>query len=1557
MFVIGTGAIQYRTASGSVTEPASSPNAFAVGAVCWSGFGLEPYSSQGPNIANVKKPDVVGYDGVSNATYGPGTSCGAAGFSGTSASSPGVAGVGALLLQQTPGLTPATLQAKIESYGLDMGAAGKDNSFGSGRVVLPSLPVNTALPSIAGTAAVGSVLTSDPGIWTGTPTPTLTRQWRRCDGAGANCANIASATGSTYTPVLADAASTIRLRVTGTNTGGSATADSTATAIVTAAPVNTALPTITGTATRGQTLTASTGTWSAYPVPTFAYQWRRCNSSGASCADIGSATASTYLLAEADVASTLRVVVTASNGVSTAATSAATSVVSGSPTNSGLPTLSGTAATGSVLTASTGTWSGFPAPTFAYQFERCDSGGGACANIGSATATATYTPQSPADTGKTIRVKVTATNAGGSATVESAQTAQVTGPPVNTAVPALSGTVTSGSALSTTDGTWTAYPAPTFGYEWLRCDAAGAGCVTIGAQTASSYTLVSADVGKTVRSRVTATNARGAVAQQSAQSSVVSGPPANTALPGVPTGTQKVGAVLTAQNGSWSGFPVPTFTYQWERCNSGGVSCSDIGSATGSTYTLVSADGGQTIRVEVTASNGVPPSATAESAATGLIAVPPLNTVLPSITGTAAQGATLTAVPGTWDGVPAPTFTRQWLRCDAAGANCVSIGTGAATYVVVAADAAKTIRVDVTGTNASGSSTARSAATSAVTSPPVSTAAPGVTGLTQVGATLTASNGTWTGFPAPTFTYQWRRCDAATGNSCVDIALATGSTYVPIVADAGLKLRVAVTGTNSTTAVTATSAATNTITVPPSNDTPPSITGSAAVGSTLTADNGTWSGSPTPSLTRQWRRCNASGGSCSDIGGSTGTTYLLLAADVGSTIRVKVTGTSTSGTTSVESTQTAIVTGPPVNTVLPSITGTASRGQTLTALAGTWSGYPVPTFAYQWRRCDSGGSTCSDIGANSSTYGVVNADVGSTIRVIVTASNGTSVAATSAATGVVTGAPLNTAAPTFTGTPAMGSTLTATQGTWDASPAVSSYGYQWLRCDDLAGNGCGSIAGATNVTYVLVQADVGKAITVRVTASNGVNPAGTADSALDGPVSGPPANMLPPTISGTTAVGDTLTAATGTWSGYPAPTFSYQWRSCDSAGANCSDLATQTASTYVITIADAGHTIRVVVTATNGSGSSSATSATVGVPGAPSNLAPPSISGTTQTGSTLTSATGSWLGVPAPTFTYQWERCDALGVGCADIALAISSTYVPGVPDLGLTLRVKVGASNSGGSAGPVESAPTAVITNPPAGGGGGGGGGGAGTSDLVAGISAPASAKIGDSFTYQVTAQDLGTGGSENVVATITLPAGVTLGGVSFDRGAGCTGTTILTCNLDFLNGSLVAHINLNVSVTANGSLVATVVVTSGKPDINPANNTASAATVVPAATPPPPPPVVPAPKLTRTGTGTVKPVRTSTTASVTFGVRLNRAARVKMSVKPLGGTKALLLRAGTKLGPTTSKTSAFALTAARGSGVFTAKAMFGKTALTRGKTYVVTLVATAPDGRKSTLTVRFKA
>jgi hypothetical protein len=96
-----------------------------------------------------------------------------------------------------------------------------------------------------------------------------------------------------------------------------------------------------------------------------------------------------------------------------------------------------------------------------------------------------------------------------------------------------------------------------------------------------------------------------------------------------------------------------------------------------------------------------------------------------------------------------------------------------------------------------------------------------------------------------------------------------------------------------------------------------------------------------------------------------------------------------------------------VNSSPPTISGTARNGQTLTAGPGSWTGTQPIAFAYQWQRCDAAGAACVAIAATTPTYTVTAADVGRTLRVVVTASNsgGTSAPASSSATAVVTDAP------------------------------------------------------------------------------------------------------------------------------------------------------------------------------------------------------------------------------------------------------------------------------------------------------------------------------------------------------------------------------------------------------------------------------------------------------------------------------------------------------------------------------------------------------------------------
>jgi hypothetical protein len=187
-----------------------------------------------------------------------------------------------------------------------------------------------------------------------------------------------------------------------------------------------------------------------------------------------------------------------------------------------------------------------------------------------------------------------------------------------------------------------------------------------------------------------------------------------------------------------------------------------------------------------------------------------------------------------------------------------------------------------------------------------------------------------------------------------------------------------------------------------------------------------------------------------------------------------------------------------------------------------------------------------------------------------------------------------------------------------------------------------------------------------------------------------PVNSALPVVSGIAAVGQTLTATRGTWTNNPTA-YALQWERCNSAGEACTVIGGATGTTYVLTDADAGSTLRFVVGARNTFGmttAASATTAVVPVP-APTNTALPTISGVVTQGQTLTAAPGTWTG--NPTFTYQWRRCDAAGGACVDVVGSSGSTYLLGPADAGFTIRVAVTGTNTGGSATAVSAQTTVV--------------------------------------------------------------------------------------------------------------------------------------------------------------------------------------------------------------------------------------------------------------------------
>ena len=610
----------------------------------------------------------------------------------------------------------------------------------------PEAPSNTSAPAISGTVEAGATLSATAGSWTGKPTPSYAYQWRRCNSLGESCSSISGATEATYQLVEADVGATIVARVTATNSAGSSSASSVATSVVKAA--RPALPSActvnhTPEACIAAALTAGFpqeeitvdeygdffwGTSGAQAYSTGTNDEYDAYENGAEVAE------GHIFRANVGAGGSLAVFVGVHNGTLNSIEAPSDQALvcdytnkacygdtthyygnpgaPEAPSNTSAPAISGTVEAGGTLVAHTGTWSGAPAPTFAYQWESCDSAGSECSDIEGATGTEHELHSG--DVGTRLRVRVTASNSTGTESATSAASALVVArtPPSNTAVPTISGTARDGQTLTAGAGSWTGTPAPTYAYQWQRCNTAGESCSAVSGATGPSYVLGHEDVGATIRVEVIATNIEGSSSSSSdATIAVAALAPENTARPST-HGIPQQGQTLTAANGSWIGTPTIGYAYQWRRCNSSGVACEDIAGATSESYLLAEADAGATVRVAVTASNAGG-SQMKSSEASPVIASPaPFSSATPTVTGTVATGATLTAHPGTWTGDEPISYGYQWEGCNRSGGACSPIsGATEATFSPTEAEIGDTVKATVTATNGLGSTEAHSAAT------------------------------------------------------------------------------------------------------------------------------------------------------------------------------------------------------------------------------------------------------------------------------------------------------------------------------------------------------------------------------------------------------------------------------------------------------------------------------------------------------------------------------------------------------------------------------------------------------------------------------------------------------------------------------------------------------------------------------------------------------------------------------------------------------------------------------------------------------------------------------
>jgi hypothetical protein len=192
---------------------------------------------------------------------------------------------------------------------------------------------------------------------------------------------------------------------------------------------------------------------------------------------------------------------------------------------------------------------------------------------------------------------------------------------------------------------------------------------------------------------------------------------------------------------------------------------------------------------------------------------------------------------------------------------------------------------------------------------PSNTSLPSISGSARDGSILTASHGSWTNSPGD-YNYQWLRCDGD-GANCGNISGANSTRYTVTTVDVDHRLRVTVVATNKDGTGSATSRPTAVVQATgsaPKNTSPPTISGNPQESSTLTASNGTWSGTAPIAYSYVWQRCVGTGGNCADIPGATNSTYALTSADVAHTVRVNVVAKNSRGSTLASSAETTLIT-------------------------------------------------------------------------------------------------------------------------------------------------------------------------------------------------------------------------------------------------------------------------------------------------------------------------------------------------------------------------------------------------------------------------------------------------------------------------------------------------------------------------------------------------------------------------------------------------------------------------------------------------------------------------
>ncbi|CAD5975712.1 Serine-rich adhesin for platelets [Planktothrix tepida] len=686
----------------------------------------------------------------------------------------------------------------------------------------------------------------------------------------------------------------------------------------------------------------------------------------------------------------------------------------------------------------------------------------------------------------------------------------------------------------------------------------------------------------------------------------------------------------------------------------------------------------------------------------------PTGTV--NITGTATQNQILTATNTLADVDGLGTLNYQWQESADNGVTWTNIsGATNNTFALSQTQVGKTVQVKVSYTDLLGTAeTVNSSPTAVVTNVnDLPTGNVSITGTATQNQILTATNTLADADGLGTLNYQWQE-SSDNGVTWSDISGATNDTFTLSQTQVGKTVQVKVSytdllGTAETVNSSPTSVVSGLLNNAPTGNV--SITGTATQNQILTATNTLADVDGLGTFNYQWQESSDNGVTWTNISGATNNTFTLSQAQVGKKVQVKVSYTDLLGTAeTVNSSPTSVITN--IND-LPTgnvnITGTATQNQILTATNTLADADGLGTFNYQWQESADNGVTWTNInGATNNTFALSQTQVGKTVQVKVSYTDllGTAEIVNSSPTAVVSGLLNN--APTgtvnITGTATQNQILTATNTLADVD-GLGTLNYQWQESAD---NGVTwtNISGATNNTFTLSQAQVGKKVQVKVSYTDLLGTAEIVNSSPTSVVSGLLNNAPTGTvnIAGTATQNQILTATNTLADVDGLGTLNYQWQESGDNGVTWTNINGATNNTFTLSQTQVGKKVQVKVSYTDLLGTaetvnSSPTSVVSGLlNNAPTGTV--NIAGTATQNQILT-ATNTLADVDGlGTFNYQWQESADNGVTWTNISGATNNTFALSQTQVGKKVQVKVSYTDLLGTAETVNSSPTTTVTN-----------------------------------------------------------------------------------------------------------------------------------------------------------------------------------------------------------------------------------------------------------------------